>query len=167
MELGFGSGLNAALAFQFLDLNPNLKINYFSLDAYPVDSISLKEFNNNLTKQMPALSQKLELLQMAHWGEWVNFQKDFNLYKKKCFWNDRLEFTADIIFYDAFAPSVQPEMWIDHSGKLIYDRLRIGGIMVTYCVQGRFRRLLEECGFRTERLKGPPGKRIVLRALKE
>ena len=72
----------------------------------------------------------------------------------------------DVVYFDAFAPEKQPEMWDESIFRKIYDSMTPGGILTTYCAKGVIRRMLADIGFKTERLPGPPaGKREILRAL--
>ncbi|MFM7287889.1 MAG: tRNA (5-methylaminomethyl-2-thiouridine)(34)-methyltransferase MnmD [Bacteroidota bacterium] len=81
-------------------------------------------------------------------------------------WVQPLEEVFDVIFYDAFGPSAQPELWGEQAVTLLAQRLSKGGVMVTYGAQGAFRRHLRQAGLLVERLPGPPGKREMLRAVK-
>ena len=73
----------------------------------------------------------------------------------------------DVIYFDAFAPEKQPEMWSQEIFDRMYACLDEGGILVTYCAKGEVRRMLQRAGFTVERLPGPPqGKREILRARK-
>jgi tRNA U34 5-methylaminomethyl-2-thiouridine-forming methyltransferase MnmC len=72
----------------------------------------------------------------------------------------------DIIYYDAFAPSKQPQMWEISLLKSVTDALKGDGIFVTYCAKGQLKRDLKSLGLRVETLPGPPGKKEMIRALK-
>ena len=73
----------------------------------------------------------------------------------------------DIVYFDAFAPEKQPEMWEQSLFDTLYKVLNDGGILTTYCAKGVVRRMLQTAGFTVERLPGPPGgKREILRATK-
>ena len=73
----------------------------------------------------------------------------------------------DVIYFDAFAPEKQPEMWSQELFNRLYVLLNEGGILTTYCAKGVIRRMLQAAGFTVERLPGPPGgKREILRARK-
>lgn len=74
----------------------------------------------------------------------------------------------DVIYFDAFAPEKQPEMWSQELFDRLYVLLDTGGILTTYCAKGIVRRMLQSAGFIVERLPGPPGgKREILRARKQ
>ncbi len=73
----------------------------------------------------------------------------------------------DAVYFDAFAPEKQPEMWDEIIFQKLYDAMSHGGVLTTYCAKGSIRRMLQQIGFLTERLPGPPGgKREILRATK-
>jgi tRNA U34 5-methylaminomethyl-2-thiouridine-forming methyltransferase MnmC len=74
--------------------------------------------------------------------------------------------TFDLVYFDAFAPKVQPELWETMIFKKLYDALVPGGILVTYSSKGLVKRNLREAGFAVERLPGPAGKRHITRAVK-
>ena len=72
------------------------------------------------------------------------------------------------IYFDAFAPEKQPEMWSQELFNRLYVLLDKDGILTTYCAKGVVRRMLQTAGFTVERLPGPPGgKREILRARKQ
>ena len=72
-----------------------------------------------------------------------------------------------MVYFDAFAPEKQPEMWAEEPLRRIFDAMNPGGVLTTYCAKGEIRRRLQSIGFIVERLAGPPGgKREILRATK-
>ena len=74
----------------------------------------------------------------------------------------------DVVYFDAFAPEKQPEMWGRQTFERLYEVMNPGAILTTYCAKGAIRRLLQDVGFIVERIPGPPGgKREVLRATKK
>ena len=77
-----------------------------------------------------------------------------------------LEEKFDLIYFDAFAPAVQPELWAEDVFVRLYDAMEWGGVLVTYCAQGKFKRALKAAGFVVEGLPGPKGKREITRAMK-
>lgn len=75
--------------------------------------------------------------------------------------------TFDVVYFDAFAPEKQPEMWSQSLFDRLYACLSEGGVLTTYCAKGVVRRMLQAAGFHVERLPGPPGgKREILRGTK-
>jgi tRNA U34 5-methylaminomethyl-2-thiouridine-forming methyltransferase MnmC len=80
-----------------------------------------------------------------------------------------LEITSnrfDVIFFDAFAPAAQQELWQLNLFEKMFDALNRNGILVTYCSKGEVRRTMQAAGFIVEKIPGPPGKREMLRARK-
>ena len=74
--------------------------------------------------------------------------------------------TFDLIYFDAFSTRSQPELWTAEIFRNLFDSLKVGGILVTYCAKGSVKRTLKSSGFSVETLPGPPGKREMIRALK-
>jgi tRNA U34 5-methylaminomethyl-2-thiouridine-forming methyltransferase MnmC len=70
----------------------------------------------------------------------------------------------DLIYYDAFAPHAQPELWTQKAMEKVSSMANNGCHLVTYCAQSQFKRNLKACGWEVERLPGPPGKREMTRA---
>ena len=88
----------------------------------------------------------------------IKDQQDFCSFDpKQCF---------DIVYFDAFAPEDQPEMWESDRFKMLYRLLNSNGILVTYCSKGVVKQALREAGFNVKRLPGPQGKRHIVRATK-
>ena len=72
----------------------------------------------------------------------------------------------DVVFFDAFSPDAQPELWTEEVFRNVYGLMKEGGVMTTYCAKGDVRRAMLAAGFKVEKLQGPPGKRHILRAMK-
>ena len=72
----------------------------------------------------------------------------------------------DVVFYDAFGPRVQPELWEKPVLENFYNALKSGGVFVTYSVKGTAKRALQELGLKVDIIEGPPGKRHMMRAIK-
>lgn len=159
LEVGFGSGVNALLTKQEADKN-QLCVDYTAIELYPIPI--------EVAKQMSFASQSdfLELHE-ATWSKTVQLNHHFSLKKLDidllC---ADLDHIFDIVYFDAFAPTTQPELWSSDVFSKIFDHMSEGGILVTYSVQGDVRRRLKEIGFEVYRLDGPPGKRHILRAIK-
>ena len=108
-----------------------------------------------------------------HAASWENenlLQSNFKLtkfYSKLINLELHAEF-FDVVYFDAFAPEKQEEMWTEEIFQKMFDALKPEGILVTYCVKGVIRRRLQAIGFRVEKLKGPEGgKREMCRAWKD
>ena len=160
-EMGFGSGLNAALALDW-SLKQKKILHYTGIEKFPLDKeewlpleIKHPEYpwkwlhQNNWNISSP----------FGHWADVLKIQMDFSEISLP-------HNQYDCIFYDAFAPEAQPELWTVEVFQKLYSCLVDGGIWVTYCAKGQVRRNLLAAGFLVERCPGPPGKREMLRAVK-
>jgi tRNA U34 5-methylaminomethyl-2-thiouridine-forming methyltransferase MnmC len=78
-----------------------------------------------------------------------------------------LENIFDLIYFDAFGPPTQPEMWVESVFSKIYETIKLNGCLVTYCAKGEVKRTLKKVGFTVESLPGPLGKREMVRAIKK
>lgn len=164
LEVGFGTGLNALLTFR-ASQKYGLHVTYTGIEKYPLTLDEAKQLNYART------DQEREVLRCMHAAPFsVSEQLSSCFYfSKLCtdFLDISLPFEAyDIVYMDAFSPEKQPELWTQDSMKRLYDSMRIGGILTTYCAKGYVRRSLQSVGFEVERLPGPPGKREMLRATK-
>lgn len=164
-EFGFGTGLNAILTYienQNLDLN----ITYHAIEKYPLelDIIKKLKFENILNKEQLKVLNKMHSI---NWAEEYNISKSF-IFKKinDDFISYNMVDKYDLIYFDAFSPDSQPEVWSDISFTKIYDSLNSKGILTTYSSKGVVKQNLRKAGFDVIRLKGPKGKRHVLRAEK-
>lgn len=159
-EMGFGTGLNALLTAEFA-LSKGANIYYESLELHPLNNEELAGVSYNDNKLL------LEQLHNADWNKEAVINEYFTLQKREA---DLLNYKPvkqfDVIFYDAFAPSAQPELWTVDVFKKLNDMLNEGGVLVTYCSKSDVRRAMIAAGLNVEKLQGPPGKREMLRAFK-
>lgn len=165
-EVGMGTGLNV-LTTLIEALQSNLKIAYHTIEAYPVNWEEVQLLN--YTKKLGVESSILEQIHLGEWDKEHNLSENFTFKK---YHHDVLNFTHqlsyDVIYFDAFAPEKQEEMWSEEVFKALYEALNKDGILVTYCVKGEVRRRLQSLGFAVEKLSGPVGgKREMCRAIKK
>ncbi|MFY0687958.1 MAG: tRNA (5-methylaminomethyl-2-thiouridine)(34)-methyltransferase MnmD [Cyclobacteriaceae bacterium] len=159
-EVGFGTGLNAFLCAR--KTSKELSIHFHTVETVPLSSKIFKLFN--YTSDMKGL---FESLHQCEWEEEVVFEQ-FAL-KKMETGLESVELASnfyDVVFFDAFAPSKQPDIWSEANLIKCYDALKAGGILVTYCSQGQFKRNLKSIGFNVEILPGALGKKEMVRAHK-
>jgi tRNA U34 5-methylaminomethyl-2-thiouridine-forming methyltransferase MnmC len=163
LEVGFGTGLNALLTAQYAKENA-IHINYVGLEAYPVEEAIWKEINYHTDAEARTLHTKI----MAHpFGETNSIDLNFSLFKEAKLIQDWVaDETFDLIYYDAFGPRAQAEMWELPIFEKLYSLLNVDGALVTYCAQGQFKRHLKSLGMRVDSLPGPPGKREMTRGIK-
>lgn len=165
-EIGFGTGLNALLTWGEAKRS-HLDITYTAIEAFPLplETTSALGYDSLEPKlQVDAFNQ----LHAASWGSPVILEKGcFSLYKLEGdFTTMSFQSRFDLLYFDAFAPEKQPEMWEEHLFARLFENLNENGILVTYCAKGEVRRRLQRCGFNVERIPGPPGKREMIRAVK-
>ncbi len=166
LEMGFGTGLNAFLTY--LEARKlGLKIDYTAVEAYPLDASFFSKLNYPARLQAEAEQFIFEGLHTAAWNEEVALSNFFSITKiRETFQEVALAPQFDLVYFDAFAPNTQPELWEAALMQKMYGCLLPGGVLVTYCAQGAFKRTLKAAGFEVETLKGPPGKREMTRAIK-
>ena len=104
-------------------------------------------------------------MHLSLWNEPTLFGDNFILHKIKTDLRDyHPNVYFDLVYFDAFAPAVQPELWEETVFDILAQAMKPGSILVTYCAKGEVRRRLQRTGFSVERLPGPPGKREIIRA---
>ena len=165
LEVGFGTGLNFLLSFLYGEEN-SIKLNYTGIEAFPLTKSVIQatgyeayvpasiwqtfidNYENSLT-EIQNLSSNCSLKIFPQKLEKVKSNEQF-----------------DLIYYDAFSVSNQPEMWTDEIIAHTCSFLKPNGIFVSYAITGNLKRALKKCGFKIEKLPGAPGKREMLRAIK-
>ncbi len=165
LEIGFGTGLNALLTYISSKEIDNLSIDYTGLEAYPV---AMEEIDNlNFSEQLNMDNKVYTKLHSSAWEQREKISDTFYLTKKNIRFEDFQESEKfHLIYFDAFGPRVQPELWEKPIFQQMYLALKPNGVLVTYSAKGAVRRTMQEVGFTVERLPGPPGKREMLRAIK-
>lgn len=161
LEIGFGTGLNALLTLEAAEADKR-PVHYTGIELYPLawEEVDVLKYSDN---------PLFKTLHSVPWEEDVVITPYFTLKKiredaRKAV-NTKRSF--DVIYFDAFAPEKQPEMWDEALFRNLYTSMNAGGVLTTYCAKGIIRRMLQSVGFKVERLPGPPGgKREILRASK-
>lgn len=166
LEIGFGTGLNAWLT-SIRIANEECTIDYTGVEAFPLNREQLISLNySELTKEEKEKGE-LAQIQNAEWEVKEKINNQFTLIKKKKYFSDIDDVDAyDLIYFDAFGPRVQPELWTVEIFTKMYKALRNKGLLVTYSAKGDVRRAMQSVGFDVERVEGPPGKREMLVAKK-
>jgi tRNA U34 5-methylaminomethyl-2-thiouridine-forming methyltransferase MnmC len=164
-ELGLGTGLNVLLSVIYSNEN-KLRIDYTSIEKYPLPLSVL----NTLNHHSFAGEKGKDIFSKIHKSKWDSTEKIseyFNLKKiKGDFVNHNIDGKYDLIYFDAFGPDKQPDIWTVGVFEKISDLTVKGGIFVTYSAKGEVKRLLKANGFKITMLPGPPGKRQMIRATK-
>lgn len=165
-EMGFGTGLNAFLtAIKAKELKNS--ITYYGIEAFPVnlEEIIELDYKNLMGNDNADLYLSIH---ESEWNELISINSNFKIKKIE----GELQTTEipinffDIVYYDAFGPRAQDEMWTVDLFQKMYDSLKPGGFLVTYCAKGQVKRDLKSVGFTIEVLPGPPGKREMTKAWK-
>lgn len=167
LEIGFGSGLNACLTALYADAQ-GLNIFYQGLEKYPVSDDEWQALNYPNIINKAGTEEVMSKLHAAPWSIKTRINPSFTVLKSVIDFRDfkAEENTFDLIYFDAFAPSAQADLWSLAVFKEMYKSLKPEGRLVTYCVKGSVRRTMQEAGFTVEKIPGPPGKREMARALK-
>ncbi|MBB6110616.1 tRNA U34 5-methylaminomethyl-2-thiouridine-forming methyltransferase MnmC [Mucilaginibacter lappiensis] len=166
LEVGFGTGLNFLLSSNYCTRH-QIKLQYTGIEAYP------------LTADMMAQTGYEQYIPAGLWASYlqhypdalkneVSIDADTQLQIAHCklmeFKTDQL---FDILYFDAFAAVHQPEMWDLPAISHVAQFLKPGGVFVTYAITGNLKRMLKSLGFTIQKIPGAPGKREMLRAVKE
>ena len=170
LEIGFGTGLNALLTAQWAREN-GVKVDYTTIELYPLKEEVYRELNYGKLLGDEGLFLRLY---KAEWDVgWVEVTENFAIRKCKSDiveWLRNAQCTMhnaqlfDVVYFDAFSPDAQPELWTEEVFQNVYALMKEGGVLMTYCAKGDVRRAMLAAGFRVEKLQGPPGKRHILRA---
>jgi tRNA U34 5-methylaminomethyl-2-thiouridine-forming methyltransferase MnmC len=167
-EIGFGTGLNCLLTALQAEKDKRTTL-FIAIEKYPLEESVTKQLNFGglISNEAQILFEKIH---DCPWNEVVNVSEHFQLRKIK---GDLTEYDfdnlqkCDVIFFDAFGPDKQPEMWTPDIFRKIYSITAPKGVLVTYSAKGEVRRQLSAIGFEMERLPGPPGKNQMLRGIKK
>jgi tRNA U34 5-methylaminomethyl-2-thiouridine-forming methyltransferase MnmC len=165
LEIGFGTGLNAFLTF--VEGNKcEKKIHFTTLEMYPIEIE--KALKLNFPEEIDNENRiYFEKLHKANWNMDIEINDNFILRKIETdFTKYNFNEKFDLIYFDAFSPEKQPEMWTEELFKKLFSHCNIGAILTTYCAKGIVRRAMQSAGFKVERIPGPPGKREILRSTK-
>jgi len=167
-EMGLGTGLNLILTLQSALLYPNLHFNYTTLEAYPLEPELLDQLNYLDFLKDDKLNALFKKMHQLNWNEWHEVLPNFRLKKVQQKLEDyqQAEASIDLIYYDAFAPNKQAELWTLETMRKISNMLRPKGVLVTYCAKGQLKRDLKSLALTVETLEGPPGKAEMVRASK-
>jgi len=166
LEVGFGTGLNAFLAFLY-SVNESIKISYTSIEKFPLSQSIVEGLN--YPSSLFAIDHQDLFIQMHLLEDSKRLEvSDTFSFEKRLI--DIKNFTTihrfDLIFFDAFSPDKTPELWTKETLQKMFELLRPKGVLSTYCAKGAVKRTLKEIGFRLEHPRGPKGKREITTAFK-
>lgn len=164
LEMGFGTGLNLLLTY----IESEKKVQnlaYHTIEAYPITMETAKKLNyiNLLNRQ--DLSEVFSDIHKSTWDQIHSISERFSYQKHLTKLEDTdFDVKFDVVYYDAFAPQCQANLWTADIFSHISKFLNPGAVLVSYCAKGDFKRALIAAGFEIEKIPGPPGKREMIRA---
>lgn len=168
-EMGFGTGLNAFKTY-LANKEAGKEIIYITVEAYPIPLEKIAALNYASVLGDADDARIFEEMHATSWNKTHQIAPNFSIHKLHQKIQD-IEYKHlpqfDVVYYDAFAPSAQAELWEKGVIEKLYDQLKSNGILVTYCAKGTFKRTLKALEFRVEGLPGPKGKREMTRAIKK
>ena len=159
LEIGYGIGMNAQLTL----IHARQPIFYTGIEPVPIPK---EEYITSEELYDPKWHSQQRQIATTPWETPPRFHQiheHFHLKKQPCALMDFCaEPLADLVYFDAFAPKYQPELWTAQSWNHLRNLMKPNASAVTYCAQGAFRRMLEQCGWMVHRLPGPKGQKLEM-----
>jgi tRNA U34 5-methylaminomethyl-2-thiouridine-forming methyltransferase MnmC len=165
-EVGFGTGLNAWLTLVWAE-QYQIPVLYHTIEPFPLSEEVYSQLN--FIHQNDAIwhyHKYFEALHKAPWNEGGPLSEYFNFKKDQVSLEEAQLYPSDVVFFDAFAPSKQPELWEKTMLEKVTKSMRPGGLFTTYSAKGQLKRDLRDLGLEVESPPGPPGKKEMTRAWK-
>lgn len=167
LEIGLGTGLNAFMTLLEAEKH-GIQIDYTAVEAFPISLEEAEQLNYPALLESGEWQEQFLAIHQCEWNEPQRFSPHFTFTKLlRRFEELNFSETFDVIYFDAFAPGAQPELWEAPVMEIMYRSLQTGGVLTTYCAKGSVKRTLKSIGFEIEALPGPPGKREMTRAVKK
>ncbi|MES2371682.1 MAG: tRNA (5-methylaminomethyl-2-thiouridine)(34)-methyltransferase MnmD [Bacteroidota bacterium] len=161
LEIGFGTGLNALLSLREA-IKYKQPIHYTAIELFPLTPTEITRLNHG-----EQLTMENDFLQLhsCSWEKDIRLHEFFTIHKKKISLLELKDLhSIDCIYFDAFAPTDQPELWTQPVFENLYQFLTPQGTLVTYCSKSVIRKTMEAAGFFIQKIPGPHGKRDMVRA---
>lgn len=163
-EMGFGTGLNAYLSY-INAAKHHYIVNYYSIEKFPLPKNIYSQLN--YPELVNDTSRLFSTMHKCEWNKNIQLSDYFTLNKIKADINEfTFDFSCHLVYFDAFGPDIQPEVWQEQTFKKIIDSLSPNGILTTYSSKGTVKRALKNLGMQIETIPGPKGKRNIIRAVK-
>lgn len=162
LEVGLGTALNMLLTAGHA---VGMPVTYHAVEKYPLPADTCLQYTQHCS---PAERDLMARIHNAPWNTEVPLTNSMTIKKIEADITSLAlpQATYNVVYFDAFSPERQPEMWSEAVFENIYNSMECGGVLVTYCSKGIVKRALKAVGFAVERLPGPPHKRHILRATK-
>ena len=167
LEVGMGTGLNVLLSWMLAQKH-DLKINYHSIEAFPIGEEIWSQLNYTQKLHQPNLQEIFNSIHSSPWSKKINLEDDFVFIKMEEPIQESIlpENMFDVVYFDAFNPDLEPNLWTEEVFQKVYNSMKKNSILTTYSTKGMVKRALKSCGFKIEKKPGPIGKREILNALK-
>jgi tRNA U34 5-methylaminomethyl-2-thiouridine-forming methyltransferase MnmC len=167
LEVGFGTGLNALLTLLEAE-EKNQRIHYHAIEPFPLNAQESSGFNYCILLNCPDSEAAFKQMHQSSWNTSLTLSPAFSLYKGLTAMQEfQSPHLFNLLYYDAFAPTVQPELWTTEIFKKLFNCMEPGGVLVTYCSKGAVRRALTEAGFSVQKIPGPAHKREMIRSVRK
>lgn len=167
LEIGFGTGLNTFLTY-IESYNKNVLIDYTTIEPFPVDTKLIEQLNYPNIISNSFFEKEFSQIHYAVWNQKIVLSPKFSLLKIKNKLEDveLIDNTYDVVYFDAFAPDFQPELWSSTIFEKVFKTMKSNAILMTYSAKGSVKRALKSAGFSVFGIAGPIGKREITKALK-
>ena len=166
-EVGFGTGLNVMTTLEWAAKNPSIIITMSSIEAFPIKMEVIKQLNYGSLFDFPEAEKLFLKIHEADWDQEIQLTSNFKFKKIHAdYLNYATNSVFDCIYFDAFAPNKQADMWEIDALNKSFDLLQPNGWLTTYCAKGQLKRDLRTVGFEVSNVPGPPGKREMTLAQK-
>ena len=168
LEMGFGTGLNVLVTLEAFLAGGVSKINYFSLEKYPINADEVRLLGYDELFSSDLIKKACCQIHECDWEKPQEIYPNFFLTKIKTDFFDLDKITLpeiDLVYFDCFGARVQPDLWEKPLFELVKTKMKKGGLLTTYSSKGSVRRALQELGFEVQKLEGPKGKREMLNAV--
>lgn len=163
LEVGYGTGMNALLSLAYA----RQPVYYTGLEPFPVQEEELTTCRELFDASLAEAQQKMASLPWNHGNVFQQINEHVFLRKLPCALMDyQADQPADLVYFDAFAPKFQPDLWQEEAWKHLRQQVKPGALAVTYCAQGAFRRMLKQHHFLVEILRGTPGQKTEMTRVK-
>lgn len=166
LEMGFGTGLNALLTRLAIE-DTSVSVRYTALERYPLSMDMVQQLNYCDQLKSPEFCSFFQEMHACPWETDQLLSGNFMLHKIKAGPEEMpVNIAADIVYYDAFAPEVQPELWTTDVFTKMASAMQPGGILATYCSKVAIQKAMKAAGLTVQKRPGPWGKREVISAYK-
>jgi tRNA U34 5-methylaminomethyl-2-thiouridine-forming methyltransferase MnmC len=166
LEIGMGTGLNVLLTYLYSQKN-DINIKYHTLEPYPLEEDIWEQLNYTRQLSCSDCQEVFDKIHSSKWNDHYQLSDSFEFFKEDTGIIEReLQGKYDVIYFDAFNPDLEPNLWTEEVFRKIYESMNQNSLLTTYSTKGIVKRALKSCGFKIDKKPGPTGKREILNAWK-